>query len=136
MAQAQKPTNKLYSACANAIKGGNHDAFVALCMDEGSMGAFGEATNAPATEATSSGLTRTALDSTSLATVSVADDQVVGVKTSTAAAGATLTGFEIMSNSTVGQGNCMMWCSYNAPQVMESTDVIVNSGKVQFKLGS
>lgn len=135
MAQVDKPTNKLYAAAAKAIKGDTHDSFVAICMEQASMAGYTEATNAPSTECAVSGLTRTAVTPT-LATISVADDQVIAALTSTAGAGATVTGFFVMSNSTVGQGNALEWCAFNAAQPLENTDVIVNTGKVQFKLGS
>lgn len=135
MAQVEKPTNKLYAACAQAMCGTVGDFFKAICMDTGSMAAFSESTNAPATECTVSGLTRTAITPTK-ATVSVANDQIVGSLASTAGGAATVNGFLVMSNSTVGQGNALMWCAYNAAQALETSDVITNTGKVQFKLGS
>lgn len=133
MAQVEKPTAKLYSACAKAVKGDASDEFVAICLDEGDMGAFDEDTNAAATESTVSGLERAAATVT-LATVSKADDQVLADYEFTAGAGATITGFLVMSATVAG--NALMWCAFAAAQVLESSDKLQTTGKSQFKLGA
>ena len=133
MAQTQKPTNKLYAACATAVKGAAFDKWIAICLDQGDMSTFTEATNAPATECTVSGLARIAATVT-LATVAVADDQVVAEYEFTAGAGATITGFEVMAATAAG--NMMMWCAFAASQVLEANDKIRTTGKCQFKLGA
>ena len=97
------------------------------------MAAFTEATNAPATECTVSGLARIAATVT-LATVAVADDQVVAEYEFTAGAGATVTGFEVMSATAAG--NMMMWCAFAASQALEANDKIRTTGKCQFKLSA
>jgi len=133
MAQVEKPTAKLYAACAKAIKGDASDEFVAICLDEGDMAAFDEDTNAAATESTVSGLTRAAATVT-LATVDKADDQVIADYEFTAAAGATIKGFLVMSATAAG--NALEWCAFAADQALESSDKIQTTGRVQFKLGS
>ena len=133
MAQTQKPTQKLYAACAKAAKGDTHDSWVAICLEQGDMSTFTEATNAASVECTVSGLSRIAATVT-LATAAVADDQVVADMEFTAGAGATVTGFEVMSATTAG--NMMMWCAFAASQALETNDKIKTTGRCQIKLGS
>jgi len=133
MAQTQKPTQKLYAACAKAVKGDAFDKWIAICLEQGDMSTFTEATNAASVECTVSGLSRIAATVT-LATAAVADDQVVAEYEFTAGAGATLTGFEVMSATAAG--NMMMWCSFASSQVLEANDKIRTTGKCQFKLGA
>ena len=135
MSQVDKTTNRLYAACAKAIKGDAHDAFVAIALDEGSMAGFTEATDGLATESTISGLGRAA-GTVTLATVAAANDQVCINIEMAAGAGATINGFGVF-NGTVAEAatGLMQFCAFAASQVLAVDDKLNNTAKCQFKLG-
>jgi|GEM_PF-2725480 len=131
MPQVQSPTNKLYAACGIAIAGGANDAATHIALDKGSMAAFDETTNAPASEATEDGLTRAAATVTT-ETTTVTDDTTKATHEFTCGATpTTIKGFLVMTASP--DGNCLMWCAFASDQNLENGDKLTCTGNMQFK---
>jgi hypothetical protein len=131
MPQVESPTIKLYAAAGRAIAGDTHDAATHIALDKGSMAAFDETTNAPASEASEDGLTRAA------ATVthedgSVTDDTTKATHEFTCGATPTaIKGFLVMTATPAG--NALMWCAFAADQNLENGDKLTCTGNMKFK---
>lgn len=135
MAQVEKPTYKLYIACANAIKGDSYDKFVAIALEKGDMSGFTEASTAPATEATESGLARAA-GTVSLEAATATNDTVKIAHEFTAGAAATITGMWSMAATATAITTGLEWCQFASSHAMASGDKVACTLKAQFKLGS
>ena len=130
MAQVDSPTAKVYAACAAAIKGDSHDSITHICLDEASMAAFDEDSNAAGTECVVSGLARAAA-TLSLSTTTKTNDTVEATKVFTAGGAATIKG--ALAMSAAAAGNCLSWCKLNSDYVMAIGEQVQPTFKLQFK---
>jgi hypothetical protein len=133
MAEASSVTAKLYEDVAQWLSTqGSPVAPTHIALDEGSMDAFTEATNALTSESTKSGLGRAATTK-SLVTTTTTNDTAQHLKAFTAGESATITGAGLFNAASTGDMH--MWHRYAAGAALQSTDQITETMKIQAKLG-